>query len=63
MFNIFKRFLKEEKAQGTTEYMLVLGLVVGVVIAVGVVFKDRFKAMIGKLIGKIGVGMDTASGQ
>lgn len=44
-----KRVLKEESAQGATEYILLLVAVVAVV----VLFKDRIKTQIDGLIGRL----------
>lgn len=44
-----KRVLKEESAQGATEYILLLVAVVAVV----VLFKDRIKTQIDQLIGRL----------
>lgn len=44
MKNLFKKFIKEEKGQGMTEYGLILGLIALAVVAVMILFGDALVA-------------------
>lgn len=47
---MFKRFIKEEKGQSATEYILIVSVIVGVVMVVGKVFKGKLQKIIGSVM-------------
>lgn len=49
MKNFFKKLIKDESAQGATEYILLLVAVVAMV----VIFKDQIKGQVDSLVGKL----------
>jgi Flp pilus assembly pilin Flp len=49
MKNFFKKLLKDESAQGATEYILLLVAVVAMV----VIFKNEIKSQVENLVGKL----------
>lgn len=49
MRNFFKKLVKDESAQGATEYILLLVAVVAMV----VIFKDQIKSQVDNLVGKL----------
>ena len=49
-----KKFLRNERGQGATEYILLLVVVVGLVVAFG----PKIKAAVEKKMGDVSTGMD-----
>ncbi len=57
LMNAFKKFLKDESAQGATEYILLLVAVVAIL----VLFKDRILAQVDTLLNKLSEKVNQAS--
>jgi Flp pilus assembly pilin Flp len=51
--NIFIRFVKDERGQSTTEYILILSVVVMIAMKFKEVFRDRLIGTVNKLGGQI----------
>lgn len=50
---MFKQFLRDERGQSATEYILILSVIVAVVIAVGNHFKDKMKELVNTVMEKV----------
>lgn len=59
---LFKRFLKDDQGQSTTEYILILSVVVMVALKFKKTFGDKLSKIVDDLGGKIDSGVNDGSG-
>jgi len=59
MFNLMKKFWKDESAQGATEYILLLVAVVAIL----VLFRQQINQQVQSLLGNLGTKMNDFSSQ
>ena len=57
------RLFKSKKAQGATEYIMILALLVAVVLIAGKVMKKKMPDVVGKVFDKITGGISSTSSQ